>query len=562
MNLQPRSIEQLKSSGLTVAVSQRSQSDGKHPRGSKLGSSGGALRGSAGSRSKSTGMFGAPRDDVDDHDAPTNSTSLFMPNGREPYFSSSSQASSSHGSVSASAYYGVGSSGGPSNNGFPAPPVSFSGNRSIPPSFAAPSAAPAPLGRSSGQVQAPGLSHFSNSNSNAGTGTNGGERNGERASSSSSFPSASLHQPGQGSSSPSRVLSNTPRNPITSASPGRFRLPASSALSRISSFPPASTPSSNGSSTVYFESSALDSTEFPGLPRTARRNSQSGVGNVSVVNPPSSSTFSAASSTSGQAPRRPAMYGLLTKSREDEFTMHTEDFPALPAAAANSFRQAEGKSSFAFSNSFRGLSDPTPLSGSVPVEPGREVGSARSSTAGIIGQRVKAGGVHVLQSSLAGTLEASQPVNNILTFPDGRVTNIPSTMVNDQFGIVGLLTFIRAAESEANLVALALGSDLTSLGLNLSSADSIYDSFTSPFAEWPSRPQDIDYVVPLEYMTHAAVGDKLAPIKLHRYCEDLLFYLYYHRYVTSMCICSGISMCTCSRITCIPNEKFAGLIIF
>jgi len=47
------------------------------------------------------------------------------------------------------------------------------------------------------------------------------------------------------------------------------------------------------------------------------------------------------------------------------------------------------------------------------------------------------------------------------------VTNIPQGMVTDQFGIVGLLTFIRAAESDHNLVALAPGIDLTTLGLNL-----------------------------------------------------------------------------------------------
>ena len=63
-------------------------------------------------------------------------------------------------------------------------------------------------------------------------------------------------------------------------------------------------------------------------------------------------------------------------------------------------------------------------------------------------------------------------------------------MVVDQFGMIGLLTFIRAgtlrhltsfnfplipsflsfsAETDPNLVSLALGADLTTLGLNLNS---------------------------------------------------------------------------------------------
>ena len=44
-------------------------------------------------------------------------------------------------------------------------------------------------------------------------------------------------------------------------------------------------------------------------------------------------------------------------------------------------------------------------------------------------------------------------------------------MLTDQYGMVGLLTFIRAADTDANLVALAPGVDLTSLGLNLNSVE-------------------------------------------------------------------------------------------
>ena len=49
-------------------------------------------------------------------------------------------------------------------------------------------------------------------------------------------------------------------------------------------------------------------------------------------------------------------------------------------------------------------------------------------------------------------------------------------MVTDQFGMIGLLTFIRAAETDPGMVHLALGSDLTTLGLNLNSPE--YDTHT------------------------------------------------------------------------------------
>jgi hypothetical protein len=58
----------------------------------------------------------------------------------------------------------------------------------------------------------------------------------------------------------------------------------------------------------------------------------------------------------------------------------------------------------------------------------------------------------------------------VQVFPDGRIKNIPSNMLTDQFGIVGLLTYIKA-DREKDLFSLALGSDLTTLGLNLNSAE-------------------------------------------------------------------------------------------
>ncbi|CAB3980098.1 CCR4-NOT transcription complex subunit 2-like, partial [Paramuricea clavata] len=122
----------------------------------------------------------------------------------------------------------------------------------------------------------------------------------------------------------------------------------------------------------------------------------------------------------------------------------------------------------------------------------------------------------------------TQPVKGkIQTSPSGTITNIPKHMVTDQFGMIGLLTFIRAAETEPNLVTLALGSDLTTLGLNLNSPESLYQTFGSPFSDSPCRPHEIDFNVPPEYRINSYIREKLAPFKLGRYGEDVLFYLYY-----------------------------------
>lgn len=55
----------------------------------------------------------------------------------------------------------------------------------------------------------------------------------------------------------------------------------------------------------------------------------------------------------------------------------------------------------------------------------------------------------------------------------------------------------------------------------------LYSTFQSPWADGPCRPQDIDYHVPSEYLINVFIREKLAPIKLHKYGEDLLFYMFY-----------------------------------
>lgn len=117
----------------------------------------------------------------------------------------------------------------------------------------------------------------------------------------------------------------------------------------------------------------------------------------------------------------------------------------------------------------------------------------------------------------------------IQTHPDGRVTNIPGGMLNDQFGMAGLLTFLRTIESSPSIVGLALGHDLTNLGLNLNSSKrNLFQTFGGPWADFPCRIQDLDAKVPEEYLTNATIRDKLPNIKLNKLHEDVLFYLFYN----------------------------------
>jgi len=109
-----------------------------------------------------------------------------------------------------------------------------------------------------------------------------------------------------------------------------------------------------------------------------------------------------------------------------------------------------------------------------PKFPGDKTGSAQNNNNQKKGIQVLPDGEILnwsvcVRSRACPTAPCAKRLHNV-TVP-GRVTNIPSGMVTDQFGMIGLLTFIRAAETDPGMVHLALGSDLTTLGLNLNSPE-------------------------------------------------------------------------------------------
>lgn len=220
--------------------------------------------------------------------------------------------------------------------------------------------------------------------------------------------------------------------------------------------------------------------------------------------PIGSQTLNASNSTSGAAgpttglPK--ASYGVLNKPAESaEFQMQSEDFPALPAASNNHMNSV------------------------FPDQDGR--GDESNHKFNPLGVQIGGQGADKSKSKLPNVGNNQQKGIQILA--DNTVKNIPNSMLKDQYGIVGLLAFIKAAETEPALTHLALGTDLTTLGLNLNSPDQLHHKFQSPFSRQPCRLQDIDYFVPSEYLTNTSIRDKLAPIKLGRYGEDLLFFVFY-----------------------------------
>jgi CCR4-NOT transcription complex subunit 2 len=224
-------------------------------------------------------------------------------------------------------------------------------------------------------------------------------------------------------------------------------------------------------------------------------------------------------------------------SEQTEFQMSSEDFPALPGTSENVAGAVGSGVINHQSSSGVPVSSVIGSSGGVHHQMGMSMMDSNSLMGGdgknSIGsnlcmdmmQSETVTGGHQMGSGHNMSNEKSK--RGVQTSPNGLVTNIPPTMVNNQFGMIGLLTFIRAAESDPNLVSLAMGQDLTALGLNLNSMENLYQSFGGPFTDNSARPQDIDYPVPSEYLINVAIRDKLAQMKMKQYKDDLLFFLFY-----------------------------------
>uniref|UniRef100_A0A1B0G6U1 NOT2/NOT3/NOT5 C-terminal domain-containing protein n=1 Tax=Glossina morsitans morsitans TaxID=37546 RepID=A0A1B0G6U1_GLOMM len=307
----------------------------------------------------------------------------------------------------------------------------------------------------------------------------------------------------------------------------------------------------------------LDPSEFPSLTNARGQNDQS-LPQTNPLQPPGSKPYGNFFTSFGMV-KQPT-------SEQSEFTMSNEDFPALPGTQnsdgttnsgaltdTNNLDGTEKTMNSIVANSGLGAvgSGTVGSSSGSGSSGGGAVGvssSAAPGNSGVIGGGLVSGATGVSSGSGSGgsigsgnIIEQQQqqqqqqqqkhPNDNssndkliksgVQTSPDGKVTNIPASMVNNQFGMVGLLTFIRAAESDPNLVTLALGTDLTGLGLNLNSQESLHPTFAGPFADHPCRAQDVEYNVPPEYLINFAIRDKLSSPLLKKLQEDLLFFLFY-----------------------------------
>jgi len=99
--------------------------------------------------------------------------------------------------------------------------------------------------------------------------------------------------------------------------------------------------------------------------------------------------------------------------------------------------------------------------------------------------------------------------------------DLTSASKESRYGLAGLLDVIRMTDKDLN--TLALGADLTTFGLNLTSADCLYSSFSSPFADAPSSSEPQFTTPPCYLMPPPSLKTE----HLTKFAIETLFYMFY-----------------------------------
>ncbi|PPR97577.1 hypothetical protein GOBAR_AA23080 [Gossypium barbadense] len=109
------------------------------------------------------------------------------------------------------------------------------------------------------------------------------------------------------------------------------------------------------------------------------------------------------------------------------------------------------------------------------------------------------------------------------SFREPGMKSMQATQSNpDPFGLLGLQSVIKMTDPD--LTSLALGIDLTTLGLNLNSSENLHKTFRSPWSDEPAK-GDPEFTVPQCY--YAKQPPALHQGYFSKISVDALFYIFY-----------------------------------
>ncbi|VDO25191.1 unnamed protein product [Onchocerca flexuosa] len=223
-----------------------------------------------------------------------------------------------------------------------------------------------------------------------------------------------------------------------------------------------------------------------------------------------------------------------------EFQMRNEDFPALPSTSSFGSKQNKimipaGSSSLQMGNPNAGFSTETKTN---ILTDNPSAGFAPETEPNILAGNPSVGFAPESESNFSSILQSEARIN-VQTYPDDTMTNIPPTMLTDQFGMAGLLAAYRGMYLEPNIALLVIGEKAELMGLGMNSElevpspsghgrSEIHLNYGGPWADKPNHAPHVDVQIPEKYKTNELIREKLAKIKFPLLEEDALFYLFYN----------------------------------
>ncbi|KAF9394831.1 hypothetical protein CPC16_010082 [Podila verticillata] len=145
-------------------------------------------------------------------------------------------------------------------------------------------------------------------------------------------------------------------------------------------------------------------------------------------------------------------------------------------------------------------------------------GASRQGSSGAVGSSSGQGATTTTSSAPGGLLSAASK-----TVASAGSAGSSALDEHDRFGLFGMLGVIRMTDQD--ITTLALGSDLTTLGLSLNSPDPLYNTFASPWFESSlSAGAEVDFHVPSCYNVQPPPPPQG---KLSSVLDETLFYMFY-----------------------------------
>ncbi|KAK4049865.1 transcriptional regulator [Microbotryomycetes sp. JL201] len=154
-----------------------------------------------------------------------------------------------------------------------------------------------------------------------------------------------------------------------------------------------------------------------------------------------------------------------------------------------------------------------------------------SSSARSVGSSVANAALPSAASSPLPPLSAQHAGNGVAgpqLASSGQVPQTPAQQVlfspADRYGLLGLLHIIKSADSDVNM--LALGTDLTTLGLDLGAADNLYSNLITPWSDSKAAAAlniEPEFHLPSCYN----VQPPPAQSKISNFSDETLFFIFY-----------------------------------